>query len=86
MCKPDEFLPEKKPMKRSNIDLPFIANDLKILDRKIKRAYAKHKRSDKYDAFNLKFKKSFEKASRSYFENQISDLIDSEPDKAYSLL
>ena len=43
----DIFFPEKE-VKISNVDLPFMTKELKILDRQKKREYREHKKSEKY--------------------------------------
>ena len=81
----DIFFPEKE-VKISNVDLPFMTMELKLLDRQKKREYRKHKKSEKYLTLQSKYQVLFNNTSRSYFNNVIDNLMTSKPGSAYSLL
>ena len=81
----NSFFPEKQ-IKYSNHDLPFITSDLKYHDRRVKREYRKHGRSEKYLKLKLKYDKKFQKAVEKYMQKNVSELKASNPGKSYSIL
>ena len=81
----DAFCPEKN-IKYSNCDLPFITSDIKYCDRRVKREYRKHGRSEKYLNLKEKYDRKFRNAARNYMQKNVTDLKLSNPGKSYSIL
>ena len=81
----DAFLPERT-IRTSNDDLPFITAELKYLDRRKKREYRKNGHSEKYSKLLSKFDTKFKKAAESYILKNVTELKNSNPSKAYSIL
>ena len=85
MDKLDKFLPQKQ-LKISSHEKPWINFELKYLDRRKKREYTKHGRSDKFVHLQQKFDKKFEEATKRYLNKNVSELKMSNPGKAYKIL
>ena len=66
----DEFFPLKS-IKFCNDDQPFFTSQLKILDRKRKNEYKKHRKSAKYHRLNKQFKKKCRMAKQKFYKNMI---------------
>jgi hypothetical protein len=81
----DEVLPEKT-IKTSNDDKPFITPDLKYLDRRKKREYRKNGQSSKYAQLKQKFDRKYQKAAEKYILKNVTELKQSDPGKAYTIL
>ena len=81
----DKFFPEKV-IKYSNRDLPFITSDIKYYDRRVKREYRKHGRSDKYLQLKEKYDRKFQNATSNYLQKNVTELKHSNPVKSYSIL
>ena len=81
----DKFFPEKV-IKYSNRDLPFITSDIKYYDRRVKREYRKHGRSDKYLQLKEKYDRKFQNATSNYLQKNVTELKHSNPGKSYSIL
>ena len=79
----DEFLPIKM-IKISTDDKPCINQQLKILDRKCKREFFKHHKSEKWTNLRLVFEEKCEKAKADYYTNTVEDLKNSNPNQWYS--
>ena len=77
------YLPEKTIKIRPD-DQAWANNEIKTLDRKLKREYRKHKKSDKWNKLNEKFQNECEKAKHSYSTNIVNDLKLSNPSQWYS--
>ena len=73
-----------KTMKVSDDDQPWFTNKLKILDRKRKREYYKHQKSDLWKALNLQFLEGCKKAKEDYKNKIVDDLKTTNPKKWYS--
>ena len=71
-------------MKVSDDDQPWFTNKLKILDRKRKREYYKHQKSDLWKALNLQFSEDCKKAKEDYKNKIVDDLKTTNPKKWYS--
>ena len=65
----DIFFPEKD-IKYSNCDLPFITSDIKYYDRRVKREYRKHGKSDKYLLLKEKYDRKFQNAAKGYMHKK----------------
>jgi hypothetical protein len=81
----DAFFPEKD-IKYSNCDLPFITSDIKYYDRRVKREYRKHGKSEKYLQLKVKYDRKFQTAAKNYMEKNVTELKLSNPGKSYSIL
>ena len=79
----DEFLPIKM-IKISTDDKPWINQQLKILDRKCKRGFFKHHKSEKWTNLRLVLEEKCEKAKADYYTNTVEDLKNSNPNQWYS--
>ena len=80
----DKFFPEKV-IKYSNRDLPFITSDIKYYDRRVKREYRKHGRSE-YLQLKEKYDRKFQNATSNYLQKNVTELKHSNPGKSYSIL
>ena len=82
-CKLDVILPQKTVKINPNFDKPYITSELKKMDRKIKRLYRKHGKTEKY----MKMKKTYDEkmkiAAQVYLERNIQSLKEDDPGKAY---
>ena len=78
-------LPLKK-LKISSYEKPWINFELKYLDRRKKREYAKNGRSEKYRNIKAKFDKKFKEAAGRYINKNVNELRLSNPGKAYKIL
>ena len=83
MDKFDEYLPEKK-VKLCYEDQPFFTPELKMLDRKRKREFQKHRQSKKYLKLNTVFKKKCKESKKHFYKKFIEDLKLSNPRQWYS--
>ena len=79
----DEFLPIKI-IKICNDDKPWINQQLKTLDRKCKREFFKHHKSEKWTNMRQVFEEKCEKAKADYYTNTVEDLKNSNPNQWYS--
>jgi hypothetical protein len=79
----NKYLPEKT-MTFSSDDQPWMTPELKNLDRKRKRQYHKHRRSNKWHNMNTKFEEKSDLAKANYYANMIEDLRISNPGQWYS--
>ena len=78
-------LPLKK-LKISSYEKPWINCELKYLDRRKKREYAKNGRSEKYLDIKAKFDKKFKEAAGRHINKNVNKLKLSNPGKAYKIL
>ena len=67
------YLPEKT-IKISPNDQPWVTNEIKTLDRRMKREYRKHKKSVKWQTLDEQYRQMCEKAKQSYSKNIVNDL------------
>ena len=65
-------------------DQPWMNVELKNLDRKRKREYVKHKKSEKWKKLDKIFTEKSEEQKVSYYENMVEDLKNSNPGQWYS--
>ena len=82
----DLILPKKSVKINPNVDKPFYTDELKKLDRQVKRVYRKQFRSEKY--FNLKklYDEKYKKAATDYLEKNVRSLKEDDYGKAYHSL
>ena len=80
-----ECFPEKV-MKICCEDKPWFTADLKSLDRKRKREFSKHYKSELWVKLNNQFIEKCSKAKEKYYKNMVSDLKESNPGKWHSKL
>ena len=73
MEKLEVYLPENS-IKIRPTEKAWVSNDIKIIDRRMKTEYNKHKKSDKLKSYNTKFKQMCEKAKHLYFKTIANDL------------
>ena len=81
----DLFCP-KKTLKLSNKDKPFITTELKTIDRKRRREYARNGKSLKYYELKKKFQSLYKIEAKKYMQKQVDSLIQSNPSKTYQIL
>ena len=79
----EELFPEKT-RKVSSDDQPWISHKLKTLDRKRKREYHKHRKSEKWSNLNKEFKESVKVAKRDFYKQMISDVMSKNTSQWYS--
>ena len=75
-----------KVLKLAEDDKPWFTSELKALDRKRKREFYNHHRSEKWILLNTQFLKKCEKAKESYYQNIVADLKESNPGSWHSKL
>ena len=75
-----------KTVKFSSFDKPWITAELKKLARKRKKVYRKEGKSEKYAKLLSEFEKKFSKSMSDYMQKNITDIMNSNPSKAYALL
>ena len=80
-----KFFPVKK-MKISCEDKPWFTLELKKLDRKRKKEFSKHYKSDLWTNLNEEFLKKCAKAKEDYYDDMVIDLKESNPGKWHSKL
>ena len=78
-------LPTKTVKLRYN-DKPFITQEIKVIDRKRRREYDKHGKSQKYLALNTVYERKLKAAKKAYLNRNVRALMDTEPGRAYSIL
>ena len=81
----NNFLPEKS-VTFSSDDQPWMTAELKELDRKRKREFKRHRKSERWQHLNEKFCLKLNLAKENYYTNMIQDLKESEPGQWYSKL
>ena len=79
------FLPEKV-IKMSSDDKPWYSQKLKQMDRKKKREFRKHRRSQKYLFLETQYNNELKKSESEYYKNMIEDLKNSKPGQWFSKL
>ena len=75
----DKFLPKKTVRMSKNFDKPYITQELKKLDRKLKREYRKHHKSEKYLSLKKAFDEKFKKAAQAYIDKNVRSLKEDDP-------
>lgn len=81
----EKIFPEKS-VRLSKRDQEFITSELKNLDRKKKREWRKHGRSNRYKVLQKEFKDKYKKAASDHLKKHVSDLKQSLPGRAYMTL
>ena len=81
----NKFLPEKK-LKICSEDQPWFSDKLRKIDRKQKREYSKHKKSNKWKRLNDIYLEKSEDEKERYYKNIVEDLKVSNPGQWYSKL
>ena len=79
----NKCLPEKM-MTFSSDDQPWMTPELKNLDRKRKRQFQKHRKSERWHFLNSKFEEKCNLVKSNYYKNMIEDLKISNPGQWYS--
>ena len=85
LSKIDTFFPEKS-VKMSSQDLPFINWKLKKIKRKLQRLYKKNGRRQEYDNLLVQYETEFKKTARECVRVNVSDLKQTNPAKAATIL
>ena len=67
------LFPERK-VRLSNQDKQFITSEIKTLDRKKKKEWKKHGKSDKYIQLKGQFDEKYKKAASNYLKKAVSNL------------
>ena len=73
-----------KSMKVCAEDKPWFSKSLKLLDRKRKREFSKHYKSEKWQQLNKEFQERCEHEKKSYYSRIVHDLKESNPSQWYS--
>ena len=81
----EQIFPEKN-RKISSDDAPWMTQKLKRLDRKRKRAYQKHRKSEKWKNLDKDFKKAVKDQKENFYKDMIADLRQKNPSQWYSSL
>ena len=81
----DKYFPVKK-VRVSNIDKPWITNNLKKMDRLRKEEYKRHGKSEKYLNLQKQYSDKMNSASRQYLKQNVTDLMEAAPGRAWSVL
>ena len=79
----NEYLPVKT-LKISSEDKVWMSKELKFLDRRCKREYYKHQKSQKWQELHSSFKSKCKKAKEKYYSNMVEDLKTSNISQWYS--
>ena len=79
----DLHLPEKIIKIEPN-DEPWTNNEIKSIERRMKREYRKHKKSSKWKNLNTQYEEKYRNAKHAYSENIVNDLKESNPSQWYS--
>ena len=79
----DKCLP-KKTIKITSDDQPWFSNQLKKIDRKRKREFHKHRKSNRWKHLNKQFRESCSQAKKDYYLNIVQDLKTSNSKQWYS--
>ena len=67
-------------------DKMFLTNELKIIDRKRKREYAKRGKSDKFKELKNRFDTLYAKVSKDFLKRNVDSLAKVKPGKAHKIL
>ena len=82
----DNILPKKSVKINPFLDKPFITAELKQLDRKIKRTYRRHGKSEKYKTLKNCYDDKLVKAAEAYLHKNVRSLKTDNPGRAYKSL
>ena len=80
----DKHFPTKS-IKISTLDKKWFSPSLKLLHRKVKREFYKHRQSNKWRKLKARFKKLKRKAIKTFYSKFVNDLKQSEPGKWYKM-
>lgn len=69
-----EYFFPLKTVKLSGQDKPYLTQELKQIDRKIKREYCKHGKSNKYIQFKEVYDEKLKKASAAFINKNVKSL------------
>ena len=83
--KVEELFPERK-VRITSQDKQFITGELKNLDRKKKKEWKQHGKSDKYKRLKEEFDSKYKKAASNYLKKAVSNLKTENPGKAAKTL
>ena len=81
----DFFCPVKE-VKLSSQDKDFITAELKTIHRQKSREYTKRGKTEKYKELEKRFHTKYKLEAQKYLEKNVSELKESNPGKAYSVL
>ena len=73
-----------KEMKVSSDDKPWYSQKLKNLDRKRRREFCRHKKSEKWRILNEEYKETQKKEKANYYKHIVKDLKETKPSSWYS--
>ena len=76
----------EKTQKINSDDQPWISFKLKALDRRQKREYSKHRKSDKWHQLDKDFKTNVKSAKKSFYKKIMGELTSKNTSKWYSTL
>ena len=85
-AKIDAIFPEKKVRIRQGKDKEFITAELKTLDRRKKKEWKKHGKSEKYQRIRSDFDIKYKKAASEFLKKCVSDMKTENPGKAAATL
>ena len=80
------MLPQKTVKLNPFFDKPYITAELKKLDRKVKRIYRRHGKSDNYKILKSSYDDKLAKAAEAYLIKNVRSLKEDNPGKAYTTL
>ena len=83
LSKYHECFPQKT-YKITSDDQPWITHKIKTMDRKRKREYSKHRKSDKWLLLNRNFKESVKSAKSNFYKKMVSDVMSKNTSQWYS--
>ena len=75
-----------KQVRISNIDKPWITQEIKKIDRWKKTEYKKHGKSNKYINLLNSNNEKIHSASKQYLKRNVSDLMEAAPGRAWAVL
>ena len=81
----DEYCPERT-LRLGSQDKPFINSELKRIHRCWQREYTKKGQTEKYKKLKKEFEVKYKEAAEKYLIKNVTDLKESNPGKAYSIL
>ena len=81
----DKFLPQKT-IRICSEDQPWFSSKLKKVDRRQKREYTKHKKSEKWKALSEDYIRKCKEEKEKYYSDIVEDLKTSKPGQWYSKL
>ena len=85
MDKLNTFCPEKT-LRLSSQDKPWVNSEIKQIDRQKSREWTKRGKTLKYQELAKKFKQKYEIEAEKYLNKNVTELMESKPGQAYSVL